>query len=79
MAAEDKKAPRPANSTDSKKDGRGHPEINFLPPLHMVLSFFDKESRQKKKKALKQEHLDEKNVEKIIDKLSEDEEENNKK
>ena len=57
-----------------------HPETNFLPPLKMVLSFFDKETRQKKKKKdKKQENPDEKNVEKLIEKLSEDEEENNKK
>jgi hypothetical protein len=50
-----------------------HPEINFLPPLKMFLAFFDKESRQKKKKlnTEKQEDSDEKKVEKLIEKLSE--------
>lgn len=50
-----------------------HPETNFLPPLKMFLAFFDKESRQKKKKqnAEKQEDSDEKKVEKLIEKLSE--------
>jgi hypothetical protein len=45
-----------------------HPETNFLPPLKMFLAFFDKESRQKKKKQ-KQQDLDEKKVEKLIEKL----------
>lgn len=49
-----------------------HPETNFLPPLKMFLAFFDKESRQKKKKQ-KPEASDEKNVEKLIEKLSEEE------
>ncbi len=50
-----------------------HPETNFLPPLKMFLAFFDKESRQKKKKqnVEKQEDSDEKKVEKLIEKLSE--------
>jgi len=53
-----------------------HPETNFLPPLKMFLAFFDRESRQnkKKKEAEKQEHADEKNVEKLIEKLSEKDE-----
>ena len=45
-----------------------HPETNFLPPLKMFLAFFDRESRQKKKKK-KQQDLDEKKVEKLIEKL----------
>jgi hypothetical protein len=55
-----------------------HPETNFLPPLKMFLAFFDKEkgSRQKKKKpgAEKQEDINEKDVEKLIEKLSEEDE-----
>lgn len=53
-----------------------HPETNFLPPLKMFLAFFDRESRQNKKKkdAEKQENVDEKNVEKLIEKLSEKDE-----
>jgi hypothetical protein len=52
-----------------------HPETNFLPPLKMFLAFFDKESRQKKKKkGTKQEDSDEKKVEKLIEKLSEKDE-----
>ena len=53
-----------------------HPETNFLPPLKMFLAFFDKESRQKKKKpnAEKQEEVNEKDVEKLIEKLSEEDE-----
>ena len=48
-----------------------HPETNFLPPLKMFLAFFDKESRQKRKK---KEDSDEKKVEKLIEKLSEKDE-----
>ena len=59
---------------DDKKEPR-HPETNFLPPLKMFLAFFDRESRQnkKKKKAESQETTDEKNVERLIEKLSEEE------
>jgi hypothetical protein len=62
-------------SDDKKQDPR-HPETFFLPPLKMILSFFDRESRQrekKKKDAEKQEEAVEKNVEKLIEKLSEKE------
>ena len=58
-------------SDDDKKTI--HPETNFLPPLKMFLAFFDKESRQKKKKAGRTKDSEEKNVEKLIEKLSEDE------
>ena len=66
---------------DEKKEKDSiQPETNFLPPLKMFLAFFDKESRQKKKKKdTKQEDPDEKNVEKLIEKLSENEEENKSK
>jgi len=59
--------------SDEKKENEPlHPETNFLPPLKMFLAFFDKESRQKrKKKDAKQEDSDEKKVEKLIEKLSE--------
>ena len=65
------------------------PETFFLPPLKMVLAFFDKESRQRDKRlalsqvegkkdaagaAEKQKKMAEKNVEKLIEKLSEKEE-----
>ena len=58
-----------------EKDER-HPETNFLPPLNMVLTFFDRKFR--KRKAEKEvrdekEDTDEKNVEKLIEKLSEKE------
>ena len=57
MPAEDKKDPR-------------HPEVTFLPPLGMVLAFFDKKVRKSagKKEA---DASDEKTVEKLIEKLSE--------
>ncbi len=60
--------------SDEKKEKKPlHPETNFLPPLKMFLAFFNKESRQKKKKqnSEKQEDSDEKKVEKLIEKLSE--------
>ncbi len=59
MPAEEKKNPR-------------HPEVTFLPPLGMVLAFFDKKVRQpaEKKEA---DASDEKTVEKLIEKLSEKE------
>jgi hypothetical protein len=71
-------------SDEEKKDSR-HPETFFLPPLKMILSFFDKESRQREKKlalskvegkqdAEKQEETVGRNVEKLIEKLSEKEE-----
>lgn len=50
-----------------------HPEINFLPPLDMVLSFFDKDARKRalKKQETEKQKEEEKNVEKLIEKLSE--------
>jgi hypothetical protein len=74
MSDEKKEPVHPARSTESERDVRGHPETNFLPPLKMFLAFFDKEARQKKKKknAPKQEDSDEKKVEKLIEKLSEE-------
>jgi hypothetical protein len=61
-------------SYEKKKDPL-HPETFFLPPLKMILAFFDKESREKKKKDAKEkEKTVEKNVEKLIEKLSEKEE-----
>lgn len=53
-----------------------HPETNFLPPLKMFLAFFDRETRKnrKKKDAEKLKGSDEKNVEKLIEKLSEKDE-----
>ena len=52
-------------------------ETFFLPPLKMILTFFDKESRQhekEKNKAENQEKATEKDVEKLIEKLSEKDE-----
>jgi len=53
-----------------------HPEIFFLPPLRMILSFFDKEFRQreKEKAAAEKKELEEKQVVKLIEKLSEKDE-----
>jgi hypothetical protein len=57
------------------KEEPGNTENTFLPPLKMVLAFFDRESHQKKKKKdSAQERSDERNVEKLIEKLSEKEE-----
>lgn len=67
--------------SDEKKKDTSQPhaddrqETFFLPPLKMILAFFDKESREKKKKDAKEkEKTVEKNVEKLIEKLSEKEE-----
>jgi len=53
-----------------------HPETFFLPPLKMVLTFFDKEPQPEEKdtKAENQEKATEKDVEKLIEKLSEKDE-----
>jgi hypothetical protein len=62
--------------SDEKKKDPLHPETFFLPPLKMILSFFDKESRPRekdKKDDENQEEMKEKNVEKLIEKLSEKE------
>lgn len=68
---------------EKKKDtSRLHPETFFLPPLKMILAFFDKESHQREKKkkdaaeaAEKHEKPTEKDVAKLIEKLSEKEDE----
>ncbi len=57
-------------SDEKKKPVR--PETNFLPPLKMVLAFLDQDEKEKD---VKHEGLDEKNVEKLIEKLSEKEDE----
>jgi hypothetical protein len=52
-------------------------ETFFLPPLKMILSVFDRESRQAeplKKDVEKQEDAEEKTVTKLIEKLSEKDE-----
>ena len=55
-----------------------HPEINFLPPLDMILSFFKKKPKSspasKKPVAAEQQEVDEKAVEKLIEKLHEKDE-----
>jgi len=65
-------------SDEEKKDAsRPHPETFFLPPLKMILAFFDKEKREQdkeKKNQDKEENTTGKNVEKLIEKLSEKEE-----
>ena len=53
-----------------------HPETFFLPPLKMVLTFLDKEPRQQEKQDTEAENpetVTEKDVEKLIEKLSEEE------
>jgi len=62
--------------SDDKKKEELHPETNFLPPLSMVLTFFDKTFRKRNTKGQtpEQKEVDEKNVEKLIEKLSEKEE-----
>ena len=63
-------------SDDKDKKKELHPETNFLPPLSMVLTFFDKPFRKRnsKMKTTEEKEADEKNVEKLIEKLSEKEE-----
>jgi len=63
-------------SDDKDKKKELHPETNFLPPLSMVLTFFDKTFRKRnsKMKTTEEKEVDEKNVEKLIEKLSEKEE-----
>jgi len=64
-------------SDEKKKKNPPHPETFFLPPLKMILAFFDKESHQRekgKKSTDKQEKTVEQNVEKLIEKLSEKDE-----
>jgi hypothetical protein len=52
-----------------------HPETNFLPPLNMILSFFQKKPKKnelsKKSVEEEQKEADEKAVEKLIEKLHE--------
>jgi hypothetical protein len=65
--------------TEKKKKDPFHPETFFLPPLKMILTFFDKESRQREKETQdtateNQEKATEKDVEKLIEKLSEKDE-----
>ena len=51
-----------------------HPETNFLPPLNMVLTFFNKKFRKRQQESDdEQKEVNEKNVEKLIEKLSEKE------
>lgn len=53
------------------------PEINFLPPLDMVLTFFDRTFRRRdaqEGKNEEQKQADEKDIERLIEKLSEKEE-----
>ena len=61
----------------SDEEKKPHPpETNFLPPLNMVLTFFNKTFRKRdpQKEAAEQKEMNEKNVEKLIEKLSEKEE-----
>ena len=64
--------------SEKKKKDDAHPETFFLPPLKMILTFFDKEARQREKEKAapseEQEKATEKDVEKLIEKLSEKEE-----
>ena len=62
--------------SDKQDKKQIHPETFFLPPLKMVLTFFDKESQQDEKDAQPEnlENVTEKDLEKLIEKLSEKEE-----
>jgi hypothetical protein len=72
MPDEKRKPVRPARSTESEREVQGRPETNFLPPLKMVLAFMDQDEKEKN---AKHEGSDERNVEKLIEKLSEKEDE----
>jgi hypothetical protein len=61
---------------DDEKTKPRHPETNFLPPLDMVLTFFDKKKHNtgRLEEIVDEEKiLEEKKVEKLIEKLSEKE------
>ncbi len=73
MSDEKKKPARPSRSTESQRDGRDLQETNFLPPLKMVLAFLDQDEKEKNARSTK--GSDERNVEKLIEKLSEKEDE----
>jgi hypothetical protein len=65
--------------SEKKKQDPLHPETFFLPPLKMILTFLDKEARQREKeknaaRTEDQEKATEKDVEKLIEKLSEKDE-----
>jgi hypothetical protein len=62
--------------SDEKDRKSSLPETFFLPPLKMILAFFDKEEHQREKDNAAtemQEKATEKDVEKLIEKLSEKE------
>ena len=62
--------------SDKQDKKKLHPETFFLPPLKMVLAFLDKEPRQHEQpdsEVENPENLTEKDVEKLIEKLSEKE------
>lgn len=54
---------------DEKKPAK--PEIFFLPPLKMLLSFFDRESKKLAAEKSEEKESNEKTVTKLIEKLSE--------
>jgi hypothetical protein len=59
------------SDSDEKKPSR--PEISFLPPLKMVLAFFDREARKrmlKKDDTVPLESKEEQDVKRIIDRLN---------
>jgi len=61
--------------SNNEKTKPRHPEINFLPPLEMILTFFDSKIRKRVEPEQvveeEQKEVEEKNVEKLIEKLSE--------
>jgi hypothetical protein len=56
--------------SDGQKPSR--PEISFLPPLNMVLAFFEREARKRspKKDDTQPIHSKEQNVKRIIERLN---------
>jgi len=59
-----------AGMSDEKKSSK--PEISFLPPLKMILAFFDREARKLtvKKDATRSADTQPRDVKRIIDRLN---------
>ena len=61
----------PDEKKERTKPKPRHPETTFIPPLHMILSFFKKKDQKSDaKKTADEKEQEEKAVEKIIDKLN---------
>lgn len=64
----------------SEKKKPSDSEVFFLPPLRMILSFFDRENKSRRRSQEadeEQKRTEEKAITELIDKLSEQEDETN--